>query len=83
MKGFEKMKIPIPKIAPTTVFEILKAKMSTTSTEIIIDKLSIITRGNLFDGNRIQEIWNMNTGQYDYFVDAYLNGKANNQNSVC
>ncbi len=36
------------------------------------DKLSIITKGDLFDSNRIQEIWNMNTGQYDYLVDAYM-----------
>jgi len=47
------------------------------------DKLSIITRGNLFDGNRIQEIWKMNTGQYDYLVDAYLNGKENLQDYDC
>jgi len=47
------------------------------------DKLSIITRGNLFDVNRIQEIWNMNTGQYDYLLDAYIHGKENFQNSVC
>jgi len=38
------------------------------------DKLSIITRGDLFDANRIQEIWKMNTGQYDYLLDAYING---------
>jgi len=36
------------------------------------DKLSIITRGNLFDVNRIQEIWNMNTGKYDYLLDSYI-----------
>jgi len=47
------------------------------------DKLSLITRGNLFDGNRIQEIWNMNTGKYDYLLDSYINGKENDQNSVC
>jgi len=47
------------------------------------DKLSIMTRGNLFDANRIQEIWNMNTGKYDYLVDAYIYGIENNQNSVC
>jgi len=35
------------------------------------DKLTIITRGNLFDPNRMQEIWNMNTGKYDYLLDAY------------
>jgi len=47
------------------------------------DKLSIITRGDLFDANRIQEIWKMNTGQYDYLLDAYIHGKENFQNSEC
>ncbi len=42
MKGFEKMKIPIPKIAPINVFEILNAKMKTTSTEIVIDKIMLV-----------------------------------------
>jgi len=40
------------------------------------DKLSIITRGNLFDGNRIQEIWNMNTGKYDYLLDSFIHRKG-------
>jgi len=40
------------------------------------DKLSLITRGNLFDGDRIQEIWNMNTGKYDYLIDSYLKGEC-------
>jgi len=39
------------------------------------DKLSIITRGDLFDANRIQEIWNMNTGQYDHLLNAYISGE--------
>jgi len=47
------------------------------------DKLSIITRGDLFDANRIQEIWKMNTGQYDYLLDAYIHGKENFQNYDC
>ena len=71
---------------PTGYFETIQSGVNMIEDECLAkyyDKLSIITRGNLFDGNRIQEIWNMNTGQYDYFVDAYLNGKANNQNSVC
>ena len=50
---------------------------------IYYDKLSLITRGNLFDGNRIQEIWNMNTGKYDYLLDSYINGKENFQISEC
>jgi len=47
------------------------------------DKLSIITKGDLFDANRIQEIWKMNTGQYDYLLDAYIHGKENFQNYDC
>jgi len=47
------------------------------------DKLSIITRGDLFDANRIQEIWKMNTGQYDYLLDAYIHGQENFQNGDC
>ncbi len=37
------------------------------------DKLSFVTRGNLFDFNRLIEIWNLNTGKYDYYVEAYNN----------
>ena len=47
------------------------------------DKLSIITRGDLFDANRIQEIWKMNAGQYDYLLDAYIHGQENFQNVDC
>lgn len=37
------------------------------------DKLSFVTRGNLFDFNRLIEIWNFNTGKYDYYIEAYNN----------
>jgi len=47
------------------------------------DKLSIITRGDLFDANRIQEILKMNTGQYDYLLDSYIHSKENVQSSDC
>jgi len=47
------------------------------------DKLSIITRGDLFDANRIQEIWKMNTGQYDYLLEPYIHGQENFQNGYC
>ena len=33
------------------------------------DKLSIVVRGPLWDWNRILEIWNLNTGKYDYLID--------------
>ena len=42
MKGFEKMKIVIPKMAPNTVFEILKEKMSVVITETVIDKIMLV-----------------------------------------
>lgn len=35
------------------------------------DKLSLITRGNLFDLNRLVTIVKMNLGQYDYLLRAY------------
>jgi arabinofuranosyltransferase len=33
------------------------------------DKLTVITRGDLFDSDRLAEIWKMNTGQYDHLID--------------
>jgi len=36
------------------------------------DKLSIITRGSLFDYKRIIEIFKMNLGVYDSLLDAYI-----------
>ena len=36
------------------------------------DKLSIVTRGDLFEWDRLVEIWNLNTGKYDYLLDAYV-----------
>jgi len=37
------------------------------------DKLSLVTKGILFGFNRLVEIWNLNTGEYDYLVEAYNN----------
>jgi arabinofuranosyltransferase len=37
------------------------------------DRLAFVTRGNLFNFNRIIEIWNLNTGKYDYYIEAYNN----------
>jgi arabinofuranosyltransferase len=37
------------------------------------DKLSTITRGALQSPERLRVIWKMNTGQYDYLIDEYLN----------
>ncbi|MEK7278198.1 MAG: hypothetical protein AAB427_12680, partial [Chloroflexota bacterium] len=35
------------------------------------DKLSLIIRGNLLDLNRLREIWRLNTGAYDPYLDAF------------
>jgi len=43
------------------------------------EKLSIIIKSDLWDLNRLKEIWNFNTGKYDYLVDSY--SKTLNQNS--
>ncbi|MBM3144101.1 MAG: hypothetical protein FJ010_03845 [Chloroflexi bacterium] len=36
------------------------------------DKLSIVIRGDLFDWDRLIEIWYLNTGKYDYLLEAYI-----------
>ena len=33
------------------------------------DKLTLITRGDLWSADRLGEIWNMNTGKYDYLIN--------------
>jgi len=33
------------------------------------DKLSFVIKGNLWDWTRIVEIWNLNTGKYDYLLE--------------
>jgi arabinofuranosyltransferase len=33
------------------------------------DKLSIVVKGPLWNWNRIVEIWNLNTGRYDYLIE--------------
>jgi len=35
------------------------------------DKLSFVIRGELFDWNRLIEIWNLNTGKYNSLIDSY------------
>jgi len=44
------------------------------------DKLSLVTRGNLFDFSRLVEIWNLNTGKYDYLLKTYNNISLKNSN---
>lgn len=33
--------------------------------------IRLVTRGQLFDPNRLKAIWKLNTGQYKYLIDAY------------
>jgi arabinofuranosyltransferase len=33
------------------------------------DKLSVVVQGPLWDKNRLLEIWNINTGKYDYLIE--------------
>jgi len=47
------------------------------------DKISIITKGRLFDANRLQEIWNINTGKYDSLLDAYIHSQEYKQTPIC
>jgi arabinofuranosyltransferase len=35
------------------------------------DKLALVIRGDLFDGDRLRAIWQINTGAYDGYLDAY------------
>ncbi len=36
------------------------------------DKLTALTRDDLFSWDRVREIWNFNTGRYDYLIEEYL-----------
>ena len=36
------------------------------------DKLTLITRGDIWSLERWEAIWKMNTGQYDYLIEAYM-----------
>ncbi len=40
------------------------------------DKLSLLTHGPLFDGERLREIWAMNTGRYDFSTPRPAAGRA-------
>ena len=37
------------------------------------DKLHLIISGDLWTFKRWEAIWKMNTGQYDYLLEAYTN----------
>jgi len=47
------------------------------------EKISIITKGNLFDANRLHEIWNINTGKYDSLLVSYIHSQEYNQTEIC
>ncbi len=69
----------VSRTVPPGYFETIQSGENVIEDECLAeyyDKLSIITRGNLFDGNRIQEIWNLNTGKYDYLLDSYIHRKV-------
>jgi len=35
------------------------------------EKLRLVTRGDLFDPQRLVEIWKLNTGQYNHLIESY------------
>ena len=39
------------------------------SLAVYFEKLRTVTRGDLFDTQRLREIWRLNTGEYDHLVD--------------
>lgn len=49
--------------------ELGQNKITDPNLALYYDKLSIIIKGGLFDGQRFVEIWKMNTGQYNYLID--------------
>ncbi len=64
-----------PHLMPSGYFETLSSESNLIEDEYLAqyyDILSLIIRGDLFDWNRMVAIWNMNTGKYDYLIEAYL-----------
>jgi arabinofuranosyltransferase len=59
---------------PTGYLETLKTGQNLLVNKdlaVYYDKLSFIVRGELFDVNRVLEIWNFNLGKYDYLLASY------------
>jgi arabinofuranosyltransferase len=59
---------------PEGYLETLKTgenKIANQSLAKYYEKLSIVTKGDLWDFNRLKEIWNFNTGNYDYLIEEY------------
>jgi arabinofuranosyltransferase len=70
-------KIPIGYLETITTGE---NKLQDKNLREFYDKISLVTRGNLFDFNRLVEIWNLNTGKYNYLVKTYNNISLQNSN---
>lgn len=47
-----------------------------------LDIIRLITRGDLFDKNRINAIIHMNKGDYDYLLDSYKSGLDENNRQI-
>ena len=47
-----------------------------------LDIIRLITRGDLFDSNRISAIIHMNLGDYDYLLDSYKAGLDENNRQI-
>lgn len=46
-------------------------KINDPSLQAYWEKLRYVTRGGLLDRARLKEIWNINTGKYDHWLDEY------------
>jgi hypothetical protein len=60
------------RVIPQGYMETLRSgenRMTDPDLALYYDKLSLITRGDLFDPERLVAIWKMNTGQYDHLID--------------
>jgi arabinofuranosyltransferase len=61
------------RVIPPGYFETIKNgqnQIEDLNVAIYYDTLSLITRGALFDPGRLRAIWEMNTGQYEYLLNA-------------
>jgi len=47
------------------------------------DKLSIITQGDLLDSKRLEEIWKINTGEYDHLLCSIIKGHKLRESPDC
>jgi arabinofuranosyltransferase len=52
-------------------------KIKNPNLALYYDKLALVVRGNIWDWNRLKEIWNLNTGRYDGLLEAYVKATGN------